>query len=741
MKQQFHFPRLWFPLLTGVLLISFWTMALARSEPGETLSIPQEVQEAVATGGEARVLLLLQAEGENGRLPDEATIRQDQDALLDRFEPGVFTLGRRYRALPALSGQISAAGLRVLETSGQVAAIQLDQPGGGHLGQSVPALQADSLHHDYGLTGAGVTVAVVDSGVDTAHPDIADDLIAQHCFTTGNCPPHDGDEGSSAEDEQGHGTNVASVITARGVVAGPGFAPDAEIVAVRVLDQNNSGWVSDWVAGLDWLLVNQPSLGVDIINMSLGTWVLYPDNCDAQQPVLAYAISRLNALGITLFASSGNQGAANAMAAPACNSGIVAVGATYDGNLGREPDPAYGNYHDWFGANWPECYDAVTSLQTITCFTNSSEMLDLLAPGARIAAGGLYGQRWTFVGTSQAAPTAAGIAALMLQANEQLSPATIEQMLQASGPRSTDPRSGRQVATVNALAALRPLLPVAPATLSLTGPTRASAGVPYTFTATVAPTTATQPLVYRWEASDQPAVVQSGGLSQTASFTWAKPGVYTGAATVSNDAGQASASRPVTVEVVALTDVTISGAANAATGAPYTLQAATQPLFASRPITYSWQTAGQVPQVHSGATDDTALFTWMEPGAYTVSVTAGNRVNSVTRSHTVKVDAVAPANVTLAGRARGATGFAYTFTARAVPDPVSQPLTYTWQASDHPSYTVPGDPQATAAFTWYTQGVKQVQVAVANAEGSASQFFEIEIGPPWQNYLPVTGKR
>ncbi|MBK8027395.1 MAG: S8 family serine peptidase [Chloroflexi bacterium] len=115
------------------------------------------------------------------------------------------------------------------------------------------------MHSQYGLTGAGVRVAVLDSGIDTDHPDLADDLIAQVCFTgggtpaLGSCPPADTNTGISAEDENGHGTNVAGIITSDGTVAPIGFAPDAQIVAVRVLDGFGSGWLSGLGggAGLD----------------------------------------------------------------------------------------------------------------------------------------------------------------------------------------------------------------------------------------------------------------------------------------------------------------------------------------------------------------------------------------------------------------------------------------------------------------------------------------------------------
>lgn len=739
MKRQFHFSRLWLPTVAGMLLLLLWSGVLLGATE-EAAAIPGEVAQAATTEGEAQVLILLRAEEGGGRASERAAIRQAQEALLERFAPGAFELKYRYQALPALAGRITAEGLRMLGSDRQVLAVQLDRQGSGHLGQSVPALQANVLHRDYDLTGAGVTVAVVDSGVDTDHPDIVDDLVAQHCFTDGNCPPYGNNEGSSAEDEQGHGSNVASIITARGVVAGPGFAPDAEIVAVRVLDQYNRGWVSDWVAGLDWLVAQQPVLDVDIVNMSLGTWALYSGNCDAREPLLAYAVARLRALGVTLFASSGNQGNAEAMAAPACNSGVVAVGATYDGNLGREPDSPYSDYHDWFGANWPTCYDAFSSLETITCFTNSSDMLDLLAPGARITGAGLDGGRWTFIGTSQAAPTAAGIAALLLQADPELTPMRVEQMLEESGRPVTDPRNGRRVPAVNALAALRPLLPVGPDAVNVAGPERISTGVPASFTATVTPTTSTQPLQYQWQGSGQPEIVKSGSLSSTASFVWWQPGEYTVTVSASNDGGVVKNTQMITVEEVAVTSVQLSDPQAAATGTAYHLEANTEPASASWPIVYRWDATGAPLQVHSGGIADGAFFTWTAPGQYTVTVSASNALSSADDSQVVEVAVIAPLSVTISGPRSGVSARLYTFRATPAPMPLSRPLTYTWQASDQATTNVSGGSESTAAFTWETAGEKEVGVTVANAGGRTESVFRVAIVEGNQIYLPLTGK-
>src|SRR4029077_15993159 len=128
-----------------------------------------------------------------------------------------------------------------------------DGRGSGHLKVAVPAIGADKVKSVYGLTGKGVTVAVLDTGVDTTHPDLMDSIVAQRCFTQYDCPPSRSTEGTSAEDDNGHGRNVTEILTQNGAVASPGFAPDTAIVAVKVNDSNDSGQESDWVSGFDWV--------------------------------------------------------------------------------------------------------------------------------------------------------------------------------------------------------------------------------------------------------------------------------------------------------------------------------------------------------------------------------------------------------------------------------------------------------------------------------------------------------
>jgi subtilisin family serine protease len=417
----------------------------------------------------AAILFLLSSSGGDFAAPasaqviiqlneDGRTAQGAQDAFLASMPPGVNVL-RRYQTLAALTATVTADGLAALEHHPLVDSIQLDKPAlKTGTSQGSDRKTRPLLTSPLGMSGAGVRVAVLDSGVDVNHPDLKNDIVAQHCFSSdGDCLPHHTTESDSAQDASGHGTSIASIITSDGVVGPAGIAPAAQIVAVRVLNQHSDGWVSDWIAGLDWIAANQPVLHVNIVNMSLGTADLYADNCDTSWPELAAVVGRLRAMNITVFASTGNQGSDTGITAPACNSGVIAVGATYEQDIGAAP--AQGKtFHDSFGGNWPACDDLTTGLDTIACFTNSNRHLDVLAPGAPVVADQLGGSVATFWGTSHAVPAAAGVAALMLQARHDLTPDDIEALLKQTGSLVTDPKNGLHFPTINPLAALQSVL-------------------------------------------------------------------------------------------------------------------------------------------------------------------------------------------------------------------------------------------------------------------------------------------
>uniref|UniRef100_A0A831U1J1 Subtilisin n=1 Tax=Geobacter metallireducens TaxID=28232 RepID=A0A831U1J1_GEOME len=219
-----------------------------------------------------------------------------------------------------------------------------------------------------GFTGAGIKVAVLDTGIDYNHPDLKDNYRGGYNFVYDNDDPFD--DSMSAYVPTGHGTHVAGIIGARnngtGVV---GVAPDVSLYAVKVLNAGLAGDVSDVIAGIEWAINNK----VQIISMSIGS-SLYSE-------ALREACDRAAQAGIILVAAAGNFNS-SAIEYPAAFDSVIAVTAT-------RPDDTRPLY-------------------------NYGPQMELAAPGVGIKStvpGGGYGY---LTGTSQAAPHVAGVAALLL---------------------------------------------------------------------------------------------------------------------------------------------------------------------------------------------------------------------------------------------------------------------------------------------------------------------------------------
>ena len=220
-----------------------------------------------------------------------------------------------------------------------------------------------------GQGGAGIKVAVIDTGVDCGHPDLAGGCVYGANFVSGAQP----------FDDHGHGTHVGGIIAARqngiGVV---GVAPEATVYAVKVLDSAGSGSWSNVAMGIDWAVRN----GMHVINMSLGALT--------GSQAVADAVDRAEAAGVLVVASAGNSGCCNLVGYPGAYDGVLAVAA-------------------------------VDSLQMLASFSSTGPQVDVAAPGVAIRSsvptGGCAlcdpsGYRW-LDGTSMAAPHVAGVGALL----------------------------------------------------------------------------------------------------------------------------------------------------------------------------------------------------------------------------------------------------------------------------------------------------------------------------------------
>ena len=421
--------------------------AFAAGVARKVLDLP--VADSLASAEWTRVVIVF------ATLPGESPAKHP-DAALARLAPLGLVLVRHFNRLPVLVGFVNARALAALVDDPHVVRISLEAPVAPQLAEAVPLVNLDDLHVA-GLTASGAQIAMLDTGADLAHPDLAGAVIAQHCFCDDNLPgpsgccPNGLNEQSgagSAQDDHGHGTRVAGVLTSAGVQAPLGGAPDAQLVVVKVLSAAGGGILSDLLAGLDWVLQFQPN--VTVVNMSLGGG-LYPGNCDTADAVtlaFASAVDQLRAAGALMVAGSGNNQSATSMIAPACVSRAVSVGAVWDANAGSQT---------WFG-----CTDSTTAANKVACWSNSSTTTDVLAPGAAMTSSLLGGGTVTLAGTSYATPIVSACAATLIAAHPTLSLDQIAQALTATGVHVVDAKNGLTYPRLDCRAANQFLSPQVP---------------------------------------------------------------------------------------------------------------------------------------------------------------------------------------------------------------------------------------------------------------------------------------
>jgi parallel beta-helix repeat protein len=183
-----------------------------------------------------------------------------------------------------------------------------------------------------------------------------------------------------------------------------------------------------------------------------------------------------------------------------------------------------------------------------------------------------------------------------------------------------------------------PCTPAPAIEVSISGPTTGITNSAYTFTATVSPLTAAQPITYAWQATRQSSVTYTNGLSNTVTFTWTTPGAQVITVTATNVEGTATDAHAITIgRPVPVERVAINGPTTGTAGTPYTFTASASPLTATRPITYVWQATGQSEVVHAGGLSDRATFTWTTAGTQVITVTASNAWGSARANHTTVI--------------------------------------------------------------------------------------------------------
>lgn len=255
-----------------------------------------------------------------------------------------------------------------------------------------------------GSGSVNVDVAVIDTGIQSNHPDL-NVVGGKNCNT-----------GRSYEDGHGHGTHVAGTIGAKddnnGVV---GVAPGARLWAVRVLNNQGSGTTSSIICGINW--VTQNARTIEVANMSLGGSGS-DSNCGGSDTYHNAICASVNA-GVTYVVAAGNSAANANNYRPATYNEVITVSALADFN--GEPG----------GGAAATCRSDVDD--TLADFSNYGSDVDLIAPGVCILSTWKGSGYNTISGTSMASPHVAGAAALYKANNPNATPSQVKSALQNAG--------------------------------------------------------------------------------------------------------------------------------------------------------------------------------------------------------------------------------------------------------------------------------------------------------------------
>jgi len=342
------------------------------------------------------------------------------------------------RPLPIINAYVADVpnpALLVLANNPLITHVALDRVIAGSMERTGPTIGATAVRQELGVDGTGVGVAVIDSGVTAWHDDLSDGGRTQRVdrfvdFVKGHQSPYD---------DYGHGTHVAGIIAGNGFDsngARAGVAPNARLIALKVLDRAGQGRISDVIAALDYVVANKAALNIRVVNLSVATGVYESFLLDP----LTLAAERAVAAGVVVVAAAGNFGRDpqghtmyGGITAPGNAPWVLTVGASsHMGTVDRSDDTVAA-----FSSRGPTAVDhmpkpdlvapgvGIESLSNPESAMYTTQSRYLLAGTAPTA----YLPYLSQSGTSMSAPVVAGTVALMLQANPYLTPGDVKAIL------------------------------------------------------------------------------------------------------------------------------------------------------------------------------------------------------------------------------------------------------------------------------------------------------------------------
>jgi serine protease AprX len=347
--------------------------------------------------------------------------------------------GRVLGRIPSIASNVVVvpnAALRALASSPLVDHVTLDRVVVGAMERTGQTVGAVAARADFGYDGAGVGVAIVDSGVTAWHDDLSQGGTGQRVarfvdFRDGETAPYD---------EYGHGTHVAGIVAGNGLDSGgarTGIAPGAHLIVLKVLDETGRGYISDVIAALDYAVEHRDELNIRVINLSVATGVYESYNVDP----LTLAAQRAVHAGITVVGAAGNRGRSEeghslyaGITSPGNAPWVLTVGASsHTGTLDPSDDTmALFSSRGPTAIDYSAKPDIVAPGVGIESLSNPDSTLYATASGSLLP-GTVPAPQLPYLsltGTSMSAPVVSGIVALMLQANPSLTPNAVKAILQ-----------------------------------------------------------------------------------------------------------------------------------------------------------------------------------------------------------------------------------------------------------------------------------------------------------------------
>ena len=360
-----------------------------------------------------------------------------------------------YTAIPGYSATVPLGSLLQLANDSNVERISLDSPVKTHLDVAYRAVRADrvaSLSGGWGagLTGRGVGIALIDTGVQL-HPDFKRPIGSKPIVEV-EIVGHE----TGLADYFGHGTHVAGILYGNGYASSDslsfrtfrGLAPDAQLISLRALSPDGTGYTSDIITGIDWVVKNARYYNIRVLNLSLGHPVYESYLTDPLCRAVAAAVRK----GIVVVVAAGNDGTVGTgfgtITSPGNSPDAVTVGAMDDRNTVPLADDVLAGY----SSKGPSLIDFVVkpdlvapgtwivSARAVSSWLDTQhheltlQIGDYKNDPAHATQDGAY---YSLSGTSMAAPMVAGAAALMLQKDPTLNPATVKARLMKSAVKDT----------------------------------------------------------------------------------------------------------------------------------------------------------------------------------------------------------------------------------------------------------------------------------------------------------------